>query len=185
MGYTTYTCTCGDVKVADYVDAKGHTYTSVVTEATCTTMGYTTYTCACGDKYIADYVDAKGHTYTSAVTEATCTTIGYTTYTCACGDTYKADITNLKAHTPVEDAAVEPTYSAEGKTAGSHCSVCNVVIDEQEIVPAKSLAWLWITLGFVVVVAGLAVAFVFIFKKDGAAKADGKKADKKADKKAE
>ena len=38
-----------------------HSYTSVVTEPTCTTGGYTTYTCECGDSYIADETPALGH----------------------------------------------------------------------------------------------------------------------------
>lgn len=38
-----------------------HTYSSVITNPTCTEKGYTTYTCACGDSYIADYVNALGH----------------------------------------------------------------------------------------------------------------------------
>ncbi len=40
------------------------------------------------------------------------------------------------AHTAVEDAAVAPTCTTEGKTAGSHCSVCNAVIKAQEKVEA-------------------------------------------------
>ena len=51
---------------------------------------------------------------------------------CECGD--KADET---AHSPVEDAAVEPTCTTPGKTAGSHCSVCGYVIEAQREIPAK------------------------------------------------
>ena len=40
-----------------------------------------------------------------------------------------------KGHTIVTDPAVEPTYTAEGKTEGSHCSVCGLVIVAQESVP--------------------------------------------------
>ena len=39
-------------------------------------------------------------------------------------------------HTVVEDAAVAPTCTEPGKTAGSHCSVCNTVLTAQETVPA-------------------------------------------------
>ena len=38
-----------------------HSYTSKVTNPSCTTQGYTTYTCECGDSYVADYVNALGH----------------------------------------------------------------------------------------------------------------------------
>ena len=40
-------------------------------------------------------------------------------------------------HTVVTDAAVEATCTTDGKTEGSHCSVCGTVIVAQEIVPAK------------------------------------------------
>ena len=43
----------------------GHSYSSSVTQPSCTTEGYTTYICAnCEDTYVDDYVDALGHQYT-------------------------------------------------------------------------------------------------------------------------
>ena len=39
-------------------------------------------------------------------------------------------------HNVVTDEAVEPTCTIEGKTEGSHCSVCNEVLKLQEIIPA-------------------------------------------------
>ena len=41
-------------------------------------------------------------------------------------------------HTVVADKAVEATCTKEGKTEGSHCSVCNEVIKAQETVPKKA-----------------------------------------------
>ena len=41
------------------------------------------------------------------------------------------------AHTEVIDAAVAPTCTATGLTAGKHCSVCNTVLIAQTTVPAK------------------------------------------------
>jgi len=44
-------------------------------------------------------------------------------------------IINATGHTVVVDEAVEATYEHEGKTEGSHCSVCKAVIIEQQVIP--------------------------------------------------
>ena len=43
---------------------------------------------------------------------------------------------NVTGHTPVTDPAVAATCTAEGKTEGSHCAVCNEVIVAQTPIPA-------------------------------------------------
>ena len=40
-------------------------------------------------------------------------------------------------HTEVVEKAVEPTCTKAGLTEGKHCSVCNAVLVEQKVVPAK------------------------------------------------
>ena len=40
-------------------------------------------------------------------------------------------------HTEVVEKAVEPTCTETGLTEGKHCSVCNAVLVEQKVVPAK------------------------------------------------
>jgi len=42
----------------------------------------------------------------------------------------------LAPHASVTDAAVPPTCTTSGLTAGSHCSVCNEVLNPQTVVPA-------------------------------------------------
>ena len=48
-----------------------HSYTTSVTQPTCTTQGYTTYTCACGHSYKDNYVNGS-HNYSNG----TCTVCG-------------------------------------------------------------------------------------------------------------
>ena len=43
---------------------------------------------------------------------------------------------NAAGHITVTDAAVAPTCTQDGKTEGSHCSVCHTVFTAQETVPA-------------------------------------------------
>ncbi len=52
-------------------------------------------------------------------------------------DTVTVAVGEANGHTEVEDAAVEPTCTEPGKTAGKHCSVCNEVLVAQQEVPAK------------------------------------------------
>ena len=139
-GYTTHTCqreNCGYSFKDTIVDALDHDYKTVVTDPTCTAQGYTTYTCTrCSDSYKADYVAFTGHSYKSVVTAPTCTADGYTTYTCAnCSDSYVADTVSKLGHTPVADAAVDPTCTKTGLTAGSHCGTCGEVLSAQTEVP--------------------------------------------------
>lgn len=48
----------------------------------------------------------------------------------------KKYIAIFEAHTEVADAAVAPTCTETGKTAGEHCSVCNAVLAGLEDIPA-------------------------------------------------
>ncbi len=78
------------------------------------------------------------HAYTEKVTTAaTCTEKGVKTFTCACGDSYTEEIP-AKGHTEVKDAAISATCTTAGKTEGSHCSVCNTVLNAQKDVPVAA-----------------------------------------------
>lgn len=71
---------------------------------------------------------------------ATCTEDGYTgDIVCdKCGLVYEeGKAIPKKGHTVVIDPAVEPTEDKEGKTEGSHCSVCNTVLKAQTVIPKK------------------------------------------------
>ena len=64
-----------------------HSYSTVVTDPTCTEAGYTTYTCTCGDVYVSDEVVANGHAYGEWETAypATCEGNEVLVHYCACG----------------------------------------------------------------------------------------------------
>ena len=105
-------------------NAKGHNYTSEITEPTCTSMGYTTYICEdCGDKYTADYTDKAEHNYIADITEPTCTAHGYTTYSCSeCDAEYVSDYAEKLAHNYKAEITA-PTCTAMGFTTYT-CADC-------------------------------------------------------------
>ena len=87
----------------------------------------------CGDK-----TDVAAHSWNGGevTKEATCTEAGEMTYTCTvCGET-KTEAIGAKGHTPEEIAAVAPTCTTEGSTAGSKCSVCGEILVAPETIPA-------------------------------------------------
>ena len=55
---------------------------------------------------------------------------------CECGEKELRDIPKIE-HTPITDAAVAPTCTETGLTEGKHCSVCDAVLVEQEVVAAN------------------------------------------------
>ena len=128
-GYVIKACACGATETTT-LNATGHT--EVVDNAvapTCTATGLTEgkHCSACSAVIVAqETVAALGHTAGAA---ATCTTA----QTCTvCG----AELAPALGHTEVVDAAEAPTCTATGLTEGKHCSVCNAVLDAQEVVPA-------------------------------------------------
>ncbi len=123
------------------IPATGHTpVTDKAVAATCTTAGKTegSHCSVCNAVIKAQTtVPATGHSYTSKVTTAaTCTKAGVKTFTCSkCNHSYTEALA-ATGHTPVTDKAVAATCTTAGKTEGSHCSVCNAVIQAQTTVPA-------------------------------------------------
>ena len=72
---------------------------------------------------------------------STCVTKGIGEQVCTlCGDFYEEEI-KATGHKEVKDAAVAATCETNGKTEGSHCSVCGKVIKAQKEVPVLGHNW--------------------------------------------
>ena len=100
--------------------------------------------------YAETYAAANGYSFSViehqygdwvVKTAATCTSKGVEERICSiCGGVDTKTIP-AKGHTPVSDPAVAATCTSEGKTAGSHCSVCGAVLTPQKIVAALGHKW--------------------------------------------
>ena len=147
-GSADITATCGDFSATKTIQVTGHPNTELknAKEATCSKEGYT------GDKICKDCgktieagktIPKKEHSWDAGkVTKAdNCTEKGIRTYTCqSCSITRTEDIPAL-GHKIVTDAAVAATCETDGKTEGSHCSVCGTVLTAQKTVKATGHDW--------------------------------------------
>ena len=70
----------------------------------------------------------------NVIKKATCTAAGSKVENCASCDATRTVTIPAKGHTVVKDAAVAPTVFADGKTEGSHCSVCGTVLEKQNTI---------------------------------------------------
>ena len=80
-------------------------------------------------------VDPHTHEYNkeTVTKNATCTEKGEKKLSCECGEFILEEIP-AAGHKPAADKAVAPGCTTAGKTEGSHCSVCSVVIKAQTTV---------------------------------------------------
>ncbi|MBP3315168.1 MAG: leucine-rich repeat domain-containing protein [Clostridia bacterium] len=133
-------CACSKFETKSIV-AKGHDYTSIVTNPTCTEQGYTTHTCACGHSYTDNYVNSNGHTeLIDKAVASTCTETGLTEgkHCFVCGKILIAQkVIEATGHSVVIVNAVPPTCIEVGSTEGSYCSTCGKVLVEPTYVPTK------------------------------------------------
>ena len=81
-----------------------------------------------------DKVHSHSWVTKNVVKEATCTEAGSKVENCASCDAVQTVSIPVKGHTVVKDAAVAPTVFADGKTEGSHCSVCGTVLEKQNTI---------------------------------------------------
>ena len=142
--------TCGATE-SKSLSAKGHTeVVDKAIPATCTTDGKTegSHCSVCGAVIKAqDTINATGHKFGNWTTikPATCTESGTQIRKCeTCGATESKSL-SAKGHTEVVDKAIPATCTTDGKTEGSHCSVCGAVIKAQTTITAtghKSSGWI-------------------------------------------
>lgn len=80
---------------------------------------------------------ATAHSYKETVISAgSCTAAGVVRYTCtACSYSYDAS-SSAAGHKAVTDKGYAATCTTDGLTDGSHCSVCNAVLEAQNVIPA-------------------------------------------------
>ena len=127
------------------IDALAHTVvTDAAVGATCTSTGKTegSHCSACGTVITAQSETAiTAHSFSEweTVTESTCTAFGLEKRACECGYVEYAAKSAL-SHNVVTDAAVAATCTTGGKTEGSHCDRCGVVIVAQTLVAATGHA---------------------------------------------
>ena len=143
VGTKIYTCTiCGAVKT-ETIEAKGHNYSDEWTidkNATCTEEGQKSHHCmTCDEKKDVTIIPKTEHNYDSGTItkRVTCTDNGEMTYTCTECGTIKTEMIKAMGHTIVTDEAMPVTCIMDGKTEGSHCSVCGEIFKAQQIIKAS------------------------------------------------
>ena len=113
---------------------KWNVFTIVVLLLFCVSLGGCSGSSQPEEKVNRDCVHEFGQW--SLTKEATCLNEGTQSRTCQnCGFLETKPIP-AAGHNEVPDEEVLATCTSEGKTAGSHCSICNTVIKEQIIIPA-------------------------------------------------
>jgi hypothetical protein len=145
---------CGKIITAQEVIPASHTYSTTITEPTCTNVGYTTHTCSvCEYTYNSDTVSANGHTPDSIVFEniiaATCTAAGSydsVVYCSVCqaeqfregksvatnGHSYSNTVTNPTCtevgYTTHVCSVCEHTYNSDTVAANGHTEVVDAAV---------------------------------------------------------
>ena len=151
VGTKSRKCTvCGKTETQTIAKTGHKSVTDKAIPATCTTDGKTegSHCSVCGAVIKAqDTINATGHKFGNWTTtkSSTCTESGTQIRKCeTCGATESKSL-SAKGHTEVVDKAIPATCTTDGKTEGSHCSVCGAVIKAQTTITAtghKSSGWI-------------------------------------------
>ncbi len=147
LGEKTYTCaSCGTTRTEE-VEKLPHTPQKVEAVApTCTNSGLTEGS-VCGVCGITltpqEIVAALGHLWDQGAVAKTptCTEEGAYTYTCQrCGETMTKAL-DAAGHTEEVIPGKPATCTEPGLTDGKICSVCQAVLEEQQVIPAAGHSW--------------------------------------------
>lgn len=115
--YRTFSLPVGEYKLSLYPDVQ---YDSIVKYWIRIQMSELSHTCS----------------YRSEVTEPTCTTGGYTKETCTlCGRTWTGYYTDPLGHDEIPTARIPATCTKPGKTEGTKCSRCSLVMQAPSEIP--------------------------------------------------
>lgn len=130
VGYTMYTCSCGDRYRDGEVAALGHSWGqwATILEPTAEAEGAQMRKCgrcdATDQQSIEKLPSAHIHEYQKQKVAATCAEGGYDLYTCQCGDSYREETSAAKGHswgTWTVDTA--PTVNQAGQLV-CRCEAC-------------------------------------------------------------
>jgi hypothetical protein len=140
FGIQKRACEC-DHEEYKILEALPHTpVVDAAISATCTTEGKTagSHCSVCKAVLVVQTsIAPQMHSFSEweTVVEPTCTAFGLQKHTCKCSYTeYKT--TAALEHTPVTDEAIDATCTTDGKTEGSHCSTCGIILTVQNTVHA-------------------------------------------------
>lgn len=123
--------------------------TVAAVSAGCTTEGKTEgkYCRTCGEVLQEqEIIPALGHDWAEKYTidkPATTKEPGWQSIHCRrCDETKDGkEIPAIHVHKRVIDQAVPVSCTEEGKTLGSHCGTCGMILQEQEVIPARGHDW--------------------------------------------
>ncbi len=101
-------------------------------------VGRNNITVTVGEKSAVFYVTVHDEGEWTTVKQPTCTEKGEKKLYCTdCGELLNTEVIPAKGHTEVVDKGHDATCTESGLTDGSHCSVCDTILTEQKIIPAK------------------------------------------------
>ncbi len=131
MGYTTYTCDCGDSYRTDYVEPSGHSWDAgeETVKHTCTADGVITYRCLACDAFYTETVMARHEWAETVITLATCTTNGVRSKECSVCHETETEVYPA-SHEWTASRVIKEAGCEEDGTAEYECSVCKTTKQE-------------------------------------------------------